>query len=63
MVEITYELLEDMGGYILWAIDQDIPYQDIVFTLANDISAAIKREDVLPKTGGYKQYLPKYKDA
>ena len=62
MPEDNHESIEDLGGYIMWALENDIPYQDIVLNIAHDLSLMIKYDSITTyKTKGYRENLPKYR--
>jgi len=59
MVQANKEFVDDLGGYIYWAMDNHIPAEQVLFNLAHDINGAIKEDKyMVPRTQGYKKHLP-----
>jgi len=58
-MHLNQQFVNDLGGYIYWAMDNNIPKEDILLNLAHDIGGAIKEDKfMLPRTTGYGKYLP-----
>ena len=59
MTPVEKELLQDLAGYIAFALQQDQDFQNTITDIAYDLLGITSWEaSFAPRTHGYRKYLP-----